>query len=199
MWAPSVERGGGENGWADGLTGGALRAGPEPPTKTSGEICRLGQCRRREPRSFQQRRWPTLSWWGAVQWRTCSPPAGAAPRGGLRRWPRLSAVLGRPHGGSGERRHEGSHRSARTWGEVRRWWCQVRTPALVTLGVGWGLLRAGYRLRPGERLRGWKAWHGADGTPGPALNASPAARRTPEDCFYGFPAPLFLRSGVICA
>ena len=30
---PSVERGGGENGWADGLTAGALRAGPEPPTK----------------------------------------------------------------------------------------------------------------------------------------------------------------------
>ena len=25
----------------------------------------------------------------------------------------------------------------------------VRTSALVTLGVGWGLLRAGYRLRPG--------------------------------------------------
>ena len=33
MWAPSVERGGGENGWADGLTAGALRAGLEPPTK----------------------------------------------------------------------------------------------------------------------------------------------------------------------
>ena len=33
MCAPSVERGGGENGWADGLTGGALRAGLEPPTK----------------------------------------------------------------------------------------------------------------------------------------------------------------------
>ena len=81
---------------------------------------------------------------------------GAAPGGGLRRWPRLSAVLGRPHGGSGERRHDGSHQPARTWGEVRRWWCQVRTPALVTLGVGWGLLRAGYRLRPGERLRGGK-------------------------------------------
>ena len=43
--APSVERGGGENGWADGLTAGALRAGPEPPTKTSGEICWLEQCR----------------------------------------------------------------------------------------------------------------------------------------------------------
>ena len=39
MRAPSVERGGGGNGWADGLTGGALRAGPEPPKKTSGEIC----------------------------------------------------------------------------------------------------------------------------------------------------------------
>ena len=63
---------------------------------------------------------------------------GAAPGGGLRRWPRLSAVLGRPHGGSGERRHDGPHQPARTWGEVRRWWWQVRTPALVTLGVGWG-------------------------------------------------------------
>ena len=45
MRAPSVERGGGGNGWADGLTGGALRAGPEPPKKTSGEICWLEQCR----------------------------------------------------------------------------------------------------------------------------------------------------------
>ena len=34
MCAPSVERGGGENGWADGLTGGALRAGPDHPQKT---------------------------------------------------------------------------------------------------------------------------------------------------------------------
>ena len=33
VWAPSVERGGGGNGWADGLTGGAQRAGPAPPTK----------------------------------------------------------------------------------------------------------------------------------------------------------------------
>ena len=45
VWAPSVERGGGENGWADGLTGGALRAGLEPPAKTPGEICCLEQCR----------------------------------------------------------------------------------------------------------------------------------------------------------
>ena len=103
---------------------------------------------------------------------------GAAPGGGLRRWPRLSAVLGRPHGGSGKRRHEGSHQPARTWGEVRRWWCQVRTSALVTLGVGWGLLRAGYRLRPAA-VAGWEAWHGADGTR-----------------LYDCPA-LFLRSGII--
>ena len=34
MCVPAAERGGGGNGWADGLTGGALRAGPEPPTKT---------------------------------------------------------------------------------------------------------------------------------------------------------------------
>ena len=88
---------------------------------------------------------------------------GLPPGGGLRRWARLSAVLCRPHGGSGERRHDGSHQPARTWGEVRRrWWCQVRTPALVTLGVGWGLLRAGYRLRPGA-VAGWEAWHGSDG------------------------------------
>ena len=33
MRAPSVERGGGKNGWADGLTGGAVRTGLEPPTK----------------------------------------------------------------------------------------------------------------------------------------------------------------------
>ena len=33
MRAPSVERGGGKNGWADGLTGRAVRAGPEPPGK----------------------------------------------------------------------------------------------------------------------------------------------------------------------
>ena len=65
--------------------------------------------------------------------------AGGCPSGGgLRRWPRLSAVLCRPHGGSGKRQHDGSHQPARTWGEVRRWWCQVRTSALVTLGVGWG-------------------------------------------------------------
>ena len=37
MRAPSVERGGGKNGWADGLTGGALRAGLGQPTKTSVE------------------------------------------------------------------------------------------------------------------------------------------------------------------
>ena len=37
VWAPTVERGSGENGWADGLAAGALRAGPEPPTKTSVE------------------------------------------------------------------------------------------------------------------------------------------------------------------
>ena len=95
---------------------------------------------------------------------------GLPPGGGLRRWARLSAVLGRPHGGSGERRHEGSHQPARTWGEVRRWWRQVRTPALalVTLGVGWGLLRAGYRLRPGERLRGGKRGTGRTAPrPGP--------------------------------
>ena len=35
MRAPSVERGGGENGWADGLTAGALRAGPATHKKLS--------------------------------------------------------------------------------------------------------------------------------------------------------------------
>ena len=35
MRAPSVERGGGGNGWADGLTGGALRAGPATHKKLS--------------------------------------------------------------------------------------------------------------------------------------------------------------------
>ena len=135
--APSVERGGGGNGWADGLTGGALRAGPESPTKTSGEICCLEQCRPDAESSG-----PFSS--GVGQRCRGGPQSngnhalhqqGLPPGGGLRWGPRLSAVLGRPHGGSGERRHDGSHRLARTWGEVRRW-CQVRTSALVTLGVG---------------------------------------------------------------
>ena len=34
MRSVAVERGGGENGWADGLTAGALRAGPDHPQKT---------------------------------------------------------------------------------------------------------------------------------------------------------------------
>ena len=62
-------------------------------------------------------------------------------------------MLGRPHGGSGERRHEGSHQPARTWGEVRRWWWQVRTPALVTLGVA-GAFSALDTASVPERLRG---------------------------------------------
>ena len=38
MCAPSQwNAGAGENGWADGLTGGALRAGPDHPQKTSVE------------------------------------------------------------------------------------------------------------------------------------------------------------------
>ena len=37
MRAPSVERGGGENGWADGLTGGAVRAGLYHRRRTSVE------------------------------------------------------------------------------------------------------------------------------------------------------------------
>ena len=45
-----------------------------------------------------------------------------------------------------------------------------------------------------QRLRLWAAWHGAGGTPGPALNATPAARRATESrfavCFR-----LFLRPG----
>ena len=143
--------GAGKNGWADGLTAGALRAGLEPPTKTSGEICWLEQCRPDAESSG-----PFSS--GVGQRCRGGPQSngehalhqqGLPPGGGLRRWPRLSAVLGRPHDGSGKRQHDGGHQPARTWGEVRRWWCQVRTSALVTLGVGWGLLRTGYRLRPG--------------------------------------------------
>ena len=160
MWAPSVERGGGENGWADGLTGGALRAGPEPPTKTSGEICRLGQCRRREPRSFQQRRWPTLSWWGAVQWRTCSPPAGAAPgvdcgggRGYRRCWadPMAGLANAGTRGLTSRRGHGGGAAVV------------VSGPDAGAGHPGgcWGLLRAGYRLRPGA-VAGWGAWHGTE-------------------------------------
>ena len=36
-WVANVERGGGENGWAGGLTGGAVRPGLNPPRKTSVE------------------------------------------------------------------------------------------------------------------------------------------------------------------
>ena len=119
---------------------------------------------------------------------------GAAPGGGLRWWPRLSAVLGRPHGGSGERRHDGSHQPARTWGGVRRWWCQVRTPAMVTLGVGWGLLRAGYRLRPGERLRGGKRGTGRT-APGPALNTAPGSSESHGEPVIRLPCPFFYGRG----
>ena len=97
--APSVERGGGGSGWAAGLTGGALRAGLELPTKTSGEICCLEQCR------------PDAERFG---------PFCSGVRSGRRR--------GSP------------------W------------------GLAGGLLRAGYRLRPGERLRGVRSVaRGADG------------------------------------
>ena len=36
-WVANVERGRGENGWADGLTAGAVRAGLDHPRKTSVE------------------------------------------------------------------------------------------------------------------------------------------------------------------
>ncbi len=36
-WVANVERGRGENGWADGLMGGAVRAGLDHPRKTSVE------------------------------------------------------------------------------------------------------------------------------------------------------------------
>ena len=113
---------------------------------------------------------------------------GAAPGGGLRRWPRLSAVLGRPHGGSGKRRHEGSHQPARTWGEVRRWWCQVRTSALVTLGVGWGLLGAEYRLRPAAVAEVGSVARGGRRHPDPARNSSQGRLRATESRLYDFPA-----------
>ena len=119
----------------------AARRPCEPPPKASGEICCLEQCPtgRREPRAFLQRRGTNVV------------VVGRGPMANMG-CPRLSAVLGRPHDGSGKRRHDGAHQPARTWGEVR-WWCQGRTSALVTLGVGWGLLRAGYRLRPAAVAR----------------------------------------------
>ena len=195
MCAPSVERGGGENGWAGGLTGGALRAGPEPPTKTSGEICCLEQCRpdAESPGPFSSgvgqrcRGGPRSNGEHALH------QQGLPPGGGLRWWPRLSAVLGRPHGGSGERRHEGSHQPARAWGRCGGGWCQARTSAPVTLGVGWVLLRAGYRVRPaavavvGSVARGGRH-------PAPALNAAPAARRATQRRF-AVSFRHFLRSG----
>ena len=210
--APSVERGGGGNGWADGLTGGALRAGPALPTKNfrrAAPRAGLGRfhCHGREPnkaaieanpnklsassgpRTASKGKWRKFAPFfysrgsgrtaageqensgprrqGAVRRRSrrsggaagggagtghgqrcveghgragrgpsqgsgtgdrgwVQEPrrrgAGAAPGGGLRWCPRLSAVLGRPHGGSGERRHDGSHQPARTWGRCGGWW-----------------------------------------------------------------------------
>ena len=93
---------------------------------------------------------------------------GLPPGGGLRRWARLSAVLGRPHGGSGERRHDGSHQPARTWGGGA---------AVVVSGPdagdghpgGWLGPSQGWIPPPSRRaVAGWEAWHGSDGArPGP--------------------------------
>ena len=121
QWAPSVERGGGGNGWADGLTGGALRAGPEPPTKNLWRNL-LSCCLVVLSSAARTQRAPGLS---AVALANVvvvgrSPMANmlSTIRGCPRGW---IAVLGRPHGGSGERQDDGSHQPARIWGEVRRW------------------------------------------------------------------------------
>ena len=71
VWAPSVERGGGGNGWADGLTGGALRAGPvNHPRKPLEKFVVLSSARpdAESHGPFCSGVGPTLSWWGAVQW-----------------------------------------------------------------------------------------------------------------------------------
>ena len=264
MCAPSVERGGGGNGWADGLTGGALRAGPALPTKNfrrAAPGAGLGRfhCHGREPNeaviepnphklsaSSAPGRPPkgnganlhnSFTWGEAaallrvsgrtvihaarvlsedspaapaarlaveqgritvsdasrvmdepaeVQLRALERVTGGGSRnlagaaqglppggGGLRWWPRLSAVLGRPHGGSGERRHDGSHQPARTWGEVRRWWCQVRS------GCGGG-----------KRGTGLPA-------PGHARHIPLAVLRATER-HRAVPFCLVLRMGVLC-
>ena len=236
-----MERGGGENGWADGLTGGALRAGPDHPQKPFVEQLLAASIGARELKRAAIEPNPNkLSAWSApgrppkgnganlhnsFTWREAAAllrvsgrtvahaarvlsedsPAAPAVRlaveqgrvtvsdasrvmdepaevqlralervtgGGSRNL--AGAAQGLPPGGwiaeVGEVIGGAGPTPWRVWrtparwvspagadmGEVRRWWCQVRTSALVTLGVGWGLLRAGYRLRPGERLRGGK-------------------------------------------
>ena len=249
MRAPSVERGGGGNGWADGLTAGALRTGLEPPTKnirraapgaglgrfhchgrepneaviepnpnklsassapgrprkgnganlhnsfTWGEAAALLRVSRRtvahaarvlsedspaapavrlaveqgrvtvsdasrvidEPTEVQLRALERVTGGGSRN--LAGAAQGLPPGGGLRWWARLSAVLGRPHGGSGERRHDGSHQPARTWGRCggggvrsgrRRWSPWGLAGAFSGLDIASALLR----LRGGKRGTG---------------------------------------------
>ena len=90
MCAPSVERGGGGNGWADGLTGGALRAGLEPPTKTSGESCCLEQCRpdAESPGPFSSGVGQRCRGGPQSNGKHALHQQGLPPGGGLRWWPR---------------------------------------------------------------------------------------------------------------
>ena len=152
----------------------AARRPCEPPPKTSGEICCLEQCPtgRREPRAFLQRRGTNVV------------VVGRGPMANMG-CPRLSAVLGRPHDGSGKRRHDGAHQPARTWGEVR-WWC-VR--AGRRRWSPWGLAGAFSGLDIAfapQRLRGRKACHGSDGASGRPIYPLPAAQRGTERRRNGF-------------
>ena len=176
MWAPAVERGRGENGWADGLTGGALRAGLGPPTKTSVE-------RLLEP---------------GLAASVAASVDGGAGTGRGRPFSRTLNGLGAsdpsPSRGSGWR-VEGlvcRCRGCRVLCPIRDcpgcWGAAAvvvsgQDSAMVTQGVGWGLLWAGYRLRPGAVAEVKSVAHGADGALGPALNASPGRRRGPESSF----------------
>ena len=119
--------------------------------------------------------------------------AGAAP-GGLRWWPRLSAVLGRPHGGSGERRHEGSHQprghGGRCGGGGVRSGRRRRSPwGLAGAFSGLDIASALLRLRGGSVARVGRR-------PGPPYIPSPGGpEKHGEPLLPSFPP--FLRPGII--
>ena len=169
VWAPSVERGGGENDWAGGLTGGALRAGPATHKKHLEKFVVLSSAARTlKAPGLSAAALANVVVVGRSPMANMLSTSRGCPGGGLRWCPRLSAVLGRPHGGSGERRHDGSHQPARTWGRWagggvrsgrRRWspwgllgpsqgW--ISPPSRSGCGVG-SVARDGRRPGPGSK------------------------------------------------
>ena len=200
MRAPSVERGGGENGWAGGLTGGALRADPEPPTKTSGESCCLEQCR---PDAES----PGLSAAALAN----VVVVGRSPMANM-----LSTSRGCPPGVD----CGGSRGYRRCWAYPMTGLANASTMGLTSRrGLGgrcggsgvksgrrrwspWGLAGALSGLDIAsvpERLRGRKACHGSDGASGAALyTLSRRLREARRGVATAFPANNPIRPGLIC-